>query len=721
MVMQDSPEFACPSLDASSHGDADADLRPSRDALTPQKRNASGRPKTKVTRACDTCKSKKSKCSGELPCESCKQRNLKCSYKAHYSRGKAPVPRPAVVTRDSVEEDAANDRAAETPSQVSDFLPRPFHVPAVASRASPVLDIAGYYSEPTSGISFLSRAWQRITNGENSNVIEGQTVSIEDDQLLQSAGDKPLPPPHEVDLPSFRRGLELIELYFDVCIATYRIIHRPTTEAWLASVVNKAAAHRPLHEEIGRAKAAVVLSIFAVASFHEEKTRDDGYLTNMDLDGQSDQFFIMASQLTESETGFPKLESAQCRLIQVLYLLMTCRFNSAWYRFGSALQIISAMGLHRKTHRVKQTTDNKKDYLHDQCKKRVFWTAYTLDKYLGVIFGRPRHFHDDDIDQDLPDAVNDEDMTSDGPIPNWTSDCHTSALIHHAKLAMIAEKISREIYSIKPVANQTRLAASRRLGEELRLWNSNLPPFLGAINPNSLIPRFRRQAIALRLSYCHAVILAQRPLLLTRTTQHHEDMDPLTKEGLFQCTNAAHTVLETVNSMAKEGRMFHAFWWTQYICFCALAVVYVWAITDSNNPASLDERCMLFDKAECCSLHLAQATATHSPSRRYSIILQELRAEAKRKTGRGDAEQAAQGDVLPHVMTESISEHARPLGQGGSHIWEPAFANATDTVTPDIQNVLEDWQTVDWLQLDASAFALMPDLDPSSVLSAHNI
>ena len=114
-------------------------------------------------------------------------------------------------------------------------------------------------------------------------------------------------------------------------------------------------------------------------------------MTQPDMQLQSDMLFIEASRLTLAETGIPKLESAQCRLIQVLYLLMSCRFNQAWYTFGHALQIISALGLHRRDDRKRQATATRRDYIDEQCRKRTFWVAYTLDKYLGVIFGRPRY------------------------------------------------------------------------------------------------------------------------------------------------------------------------------------------------------------------------------------------------------------------------------------------------------------------------------------------
>ena len=209
------------------------------------------------------------------------------------------------------------------------------------------------------------------------------------------------------------------------------------------------------NQGIGRAKTAVVLSVLAVAACHEEKANEfmaSSPESDMNSEPQSDLYFAETVRLTASETGMPQLESAQCRLIQVLYLLMSSRFNQAWYIFGHALQIISALGLHRRDDRKRPGSAPKRDYIDQQCRKRTFWVAYILDKYLGVIFGRPRHYHDDDIDQDFPDAINDENMSKNGPQSPSSDDCHIESLIHHAQLAQIAERISREVYSIKPVS-----------------------------------------------------------------------------------------------------------------------------------------------------------------------------------------------------------------------------------------------------------------------------
>lgn len=70
--------------------------------------------------------------------------------------------------------------------------------------------------------------------------------------------------------------------------------------------------------------------------------------------------------------------------------------------------LILAIGIHRK-RRVEKF--NNADLVELECRKRVFWCAYSLDNYLSAVLGRPRTFHDDDIDQELPEIINDSELT----------------------------------------------------------------------------------------------------------------------------------------------------------------------------------------------------------------------------------------------------------------------------------------------------------------------
>lgn len=309
------------------------------------------------------------------------------------------------------------------------------------SRASPEVDMAeieGQYFDPTSGLTFLHRAFKRLSS-QKAEFAPHVSSGAEKHQALMTAGDRPFDVSDGlVNLPDRDTSLEWLAYYFDVCVVTYHIFHRPTVTAWLETMLLNVQQGQPLYHGLGHAKASSVLVILAIVNFRKEKIRG---LNRSGFDEasalrRSDPYFVAATKLTEAETGLPRLESAQARLVQVLYLLQTSRMNQGWYVFGITSQIMSALGLHRQTGRKRHSTSRsaRVDYINSQCRKRTFWAAYIIDKYLSVVFGRPMQHRDEDIELDFPDCVNDEDMTPQGPSSaEAVEDCHVDALIFHAQ------------------------------------------------------------------------------------------------------------------------------------------------------------------------------------------------------------------------------------------------------------------------------------------------
>ncbi|KAG9255757.1 putative C6 transcription factor [Emericellopsis atlantica] len=656
----------------------------------------------KVSRACDFCKARKAKCNGEKPCNKCVAKSRACQYNAKYTRGRPPTPPPSATP--AAQHDGSATGAADMSQQQS---------VAPSGRASPELgmaEIQGQVFDPTSGLTFLHRAWKRLSAQDARNQTE-QTMSDAvvrpsvENQPVTMAGDRPLPESNDhtpIRLRSPPENRRLLDLYFEFCVATYRILHRPSVEKWLSVVEQNTDVNQPVWYGIGHARAAIVLACLALATCHDEKSK--GYFSADDEAHalqRSDELFTVSSLLVDAETGYPKLESAQARLVHVLYLLTTSRFNKSWYVFGSALQIISALGMHRRENAKKRRHGGpRSDYIQSQCRMRTFWTAYVLDNYLGVVFRRPRHFHDEDIDQDFPDRVNDEDMTTSGPSEalECQEDCHIDALSFHAKIARIIGTISREVYTIRDTAHAERASAANRLIQNIQSWFESLPLHLGSIRPSMLIPSYRRQATVLKLAHSHAIMHASRLFLLSN--------DPSERSHSDNCIAAARTVLETVDRMAKEGPIFHAFWWTHYVTFCALVVVYVWEIQQrkmSKQPAETTgiagrSRQRLLQLADKCQTHLARATATNSPSRRYAVILEEFRGAATgQATARPDVTGANGLDQLAPRSGDHIVDDGMPSEAEGMWDYEGGMA----TLDP---YLLDEWQTTDWLDLDSSAF-----------------
>lgn len=259
------------------------------------------------------------------------------------------------------------------------------------SRASPDLDVAeieGQYFDTTSGLIFLHRAYKKLSTQRNDIAPHIPNAS-EDNQRLVTVGDRPFRLGNEsLIVPGREEALELMGFYFDTCVVTYRIFHRHTVFGWLERLVSNSEEGLPLTNELGHAKAAIVLAILAVVTFRQEKIRRvSSQGCDEDALIKSDPFFSAAVDLTDGETGLPRLESAQARLMQVLYLLQTSRMNQGWYVFGMTAQITSAQGLHRRTGRKRNgVSKSGQDYINTQCERRTFWVAYMIDKYLRGVW-----------------------------------------------------------------------------------------------------------------------------------------------------------------------------------------------------------------------------------------------------------------------------------------------------------------------------------------------
>ena len=672
------------------------------------------------------------------PCATCAEKSIECSYESQYLRGRPPTP-PSSTPEASHGDNNSNETGPPHPStsdsseSKTSTLSHPRSSPEPGSS-----DIHGQYVDPTCGLSFLQRAQSRLGRqnlGGSSSLTEWWN------QPITAAGDKPLIsapldgsnagyPLIHTDIPC--DSLELMELFFDVCISTYKPLHRPTVEIWYRIATTNLASGYPMSQGLGHAEVSILLSIFAIATFHRQKSR--GYADDISSLSESDAYFRRSLSFTESETGIATLESAQARILQAFYLLMTCRQNQAWYVFGSLLQIISALGMHRRDW--KRITGPQADYIHSQCRKRLFWSTYILDRVLGVVMGRPRHFHDDDIDQELPDSVNDTEMSPTGRLHSEGSeDCHMDGFVCNIKLARIVGKISHDLYPIKPLSESSRIEVTRSLGKELEGWQSSLPPFLSTVRPSSLVRSFRRQCIALRLAYDHAVMHLYRPFLLSRRNRKPSSDSEVTEafrqESIQLCIAAAQDALRTIEALASDGPLFHAFWWTHYVAFCALTIVYVWNTQQPSNDLKGIDRSKLMIMAEQCQIHLAHATASNSPSRRYSIILEELRNESRKESSL-DEQAATQATSETAARSEHQNMHAGgttelpmlnsavSLPYTSPHLAQtPVSMNST--LPAETRNPFMNWQTSDWLEIDASVSssrACSADMDARVATSA---
>jgi hypothetical protein len=368
----------------------------------------------------------------------------------------------------------------------------------------------------------------------------------------------------------------------------------------------------------------------------------EGHITDADTSGwrTSEAYHEKADYLLSNETGAPSLASVQARFLMVLYLLSSSRAHKAWFTFGTTVQLMMALGYHSKRPRL--GTDEE-DFIQKECQRRVLWCSYTLDKYLSVILGRPRLWQDEDLDEDLPARINDQDLTRHGKRMS-RRDCLMDAPVFHTILARILTQAAKESYVITGISTKEHIEIIRLFCGKVAEWQAELPAFLsGIVQPDSLVPGLRRQLTVLQLARYHVLIFITRPLLLRNYGEIWPECEASCQHYLSLCLTAARDAIELILAFVQEKQLFQSFWYSQYIAFNALSIIYLYLIQvqrgrispvnlhfvasqDAPFDSPLDET-TLYRLSETAQAHLADATARNAPPWRYSIILQGLRRE----------------------------------------------------------------------------------------------
>lgn len=150
------------------------------------------------------------------------------------------------------------------------------------------------------------------------------------------------------------------------------------------------------------------------------------------------------------------------------------------------------------------------------------------------------------------------------------------ASILHYRLGRILGEISRQLYSINPLSRDSPLEIAVRLTSELEQWKESIPQLFNSIRPSSLIPPLCRQSQVLQLAYSHAMIHITRSFLLndfTDLSRRPRDPHPTVSTHVQKCIKAAEEIMTLVNSLAQQTLFIELFWFTHYVCFCAILVV----------------------------------------------------------------------------------------------------------------------------------------------------
>lgn len=126
------------------------------------------------------------------------------------------------------------------------------------------------------------------------------------------------------------------------------------------------------------------------------------------------------------ETSASLIQPSLALLLMAVYSMRDSQAPSVWYLSGVIIRLCVGMGLHRRLSPMRVTS-----VYNGEMRKRVFWSAYIIDRMMALSLGRPPGISDDDIDIELPQNTSCVDTRVQRTSSGSTS---MSSAIHHIKL-----------------------------------------------------------------------------------------------------------------------------------------------------------------------------------------------------------------------------------------------------------------------------------------------
>ncbi|GAA6001857.1 hypothetical protein JCM10207_002353 [Rhodosporidiobolus poonsookiae] len=182
-------------------------------------------------------------------------------------------------------------------------------------------------------------------------------------------------------------------------------------------------------------------------------------------------YYAKAMEHLETIVGLHDLKNVQALMLMVMFSFRSAEAPSIWYIVGIIVRLCCSLGLHRRVPAVQAR--RMTPYIL-QLRRRIFWTAYTLDRMLAMSLGRPLGIADHDIDIELPLDYDCVSATFDLQNPPAGATSMTSSILF-IKLMRIYSLIHTTAYRVDRPNTERPEPLLRMLDE----WETQIPPIAG--------------------------------------------------------------------------------------------------------------------------------------------------------------------------------------------------------------------------------------------------
>ncbi|EGE79876.1 C6 transcription factor [Blastomyces gilchristii SLH14081] len=577
----------------------------------------------RVTRACDECRRKKIKCDGKQPCTHCTVYSYDCTYDQPSNRRRNPAPQYIEALENRVQKAEAILRAVIPDLDIND--PRfdtvgPEELVArirdrlkISDRGDPegqqlagqekgeesllesmvdntgLLDVddQGHwdYHGQSSGLIFMRHLRKQFGNLPDprpedrpktkfqniSHILEGTKSSSE------SPIDSHLSPLHDLPEKEVARKLCMNALEDGCCIM--RLLHIPSFYVMLDRIYDTPPENFSNEENSFLPLLYLVLAVGCLFRGVGDSTLDkSGYESATD---QGFQYFKAGRQLLDI-TECRDLTSLQTVCFMILFLQSSANISTCYSYIGIALRASLRLGLHR-------SVSANFNPIELETRKRVFWVVRKMDVHVSTILGLPSMLSEDDIDQEYPQAIDDEFITAEKILPIPPNHITLMAGVNaHIRLGRIVMKVVKYIYPVKVAnqgANHTYMVSHskiRELERDLQAWHEDLPDSFrpGGDAP----PHIERMRQLLRIGYAHVQMVMYRPFLhyVTGNAQDRK-IDKRSFACAAACVSVARNVVHITAGMKEKKLLNGSYWFTMYTTYFAVLSLLFFIL---ENPES---------------------------------------------------------------------------------------------------------------------------------------
>ncbi|PGH18110.1 hypothetical protein AJ79_00738 [Helicocarpus griseus UAMH5409] len=579
----------------------------------------------RVTRACDECRRKKIKCDGKQPCTHCTVYSYDCTYDQPSNRRRNPPPqyiealearlqKAEAILRAVVPDLDINDPRydAHGPEEILSSLKNCLKIsdndkddseakqPAGQERGDESLlesmvdntglldlDDQGHwdYHGHSSGLIFMRRLRKQfgnlpdprpedrpVTKFQNiSHILEGAKSSSE------SPIDSHLSPLHDLPEREVARKLCMNALE-DACLIL-QFLHKPSFYVMFDRIYDTPPENFSNEENSFLPLLYLALAVGCLFRGVGDTTLDkSGYESATD---QGFQYFRAGRQLLDI-TECRDLTSLQAVCFMILFLQSSANISTCYSYIGIALRASLRLGLHR-------SVSANFNPIELETRKRVFWVVRKMDVHVSTILGLPPMLSADDIDQEYPQAIDDEYITAEGILPMPPNHVTLMAGVNaHIGLSEIVMKVVKYIYPIKIAnrgANHTYMVSHskiRELERDLQAWHENLPD---SFRPGGdARPEVERMRQLLRIGYAHVQMVMYRPFLhyVTGNAQERK-IDKRSFACAAACVSVARNVVHITAGMKEKKLLNGSYWFTMYTTYFAVLSLVFFIL---ENPES---------------------------------------------------------------------------------------------------------------------------------------